>query len=769
MLIRNFFRDIFSTLPRLLAVIIVTALGVMVYVGMGGCTFNLMKIAESYYTKQNVADYWIYGSNLTKLDERKIARLPSVKNIQTRVNAETEYYGDKNISLSLHGISGDIDINKPDILSGRMFRNNRECMLDATHAKAHNLSVGDKLELKIKGTDIKLAFTICALVNSPEYINNVSGLEIIPNSYRSGFGYVREDALGNIKSMSDYNEFDIILKENADATQFKKDIEDILGTRLIKALSFKDNIKAYMLIDQIEQTKALTTILPILFFLIAAFIMFTTMSRVVENNRMMIGTLKALGYKKITIYGYFLAYALTVVVFGTVAGVLPARLITKLILEVMGTLMVLPKYTVKLDTGSIMQVVFITTAICTGTAAFVCGHEIKYTPAECMRPKSPKASKGSLIEGIKIIWSRLNFVQKTITRNIMRNKMRLVMCVIGVAGCMSIVITAYGLMDSFDKFINSDIRRYDLQAVLGKGTSSMEAARINKLAGIDEAEYVMDLSVKVSKGEKQVDTTLNVLEDTISLLVLSEDVKGSMDMPEDGAIISSILAEKLDVHKGDIVNLVIAGKTDVIKTEVSDIKDNINDVNLGKGFWRRLGQEYYATGVYIKTANAIALQEELKEYDFVITTKLQSEVTEAVNEKLKISNILSLVLIIFGGILALVVLYNLGIMNYYERMRELATLKVLGFLTNEIKMLVLRENIIFTCIGIVIGIPFGIVLHSTILAEIVPGEMIISPFIRNRTFTYSGGLTFIFAVFVNILLGRKLRQIDMLGALKSVE
>ena len=304
MLIRNFFRDIFSTLPRLIAVIIITALGVMLYVGMGGYGYNLSKIGESYYKSQNVADYWIYGSQLTKLDEKQIAKLDFVESIQSELSLQTENYEDKNISLDLNGISGDFNINKPYILSGQMFEDNRECMLDASYAKAHNIFVGDKIQLRIKETDNKLIFTVCALIDSPEYVFNTSGTELLPNSYKHGFAYVKEDALEDMKELLSYNVISIKLKDNADKNQIKKDIEKILGTKLIQLLSFDDNQKASFIINEVKGTKALTNSLPMIFFLIAALIMFTTMSRVVENSRMMIGTLKALGYSKIMIFTY---------------------------------------------------------------------------------------------------------------------------------------------------------------------------------------------------------------------------------------------------------------------------------------------------------------------------------------------------------------------------------------------------------------------------------------------------------------------------------
>ncbi len=772
MLIRNFFRDIYSTLPRLIAVIIIAALGVMIYVGMSGYAYNLGKTADSYYKSQNVADYWIYGSQLTKLDEKEIMKLNSVKSVQSEISISTEDYEDENISISLIGISGNFNINKPYIISGKMFQGSRECMLDASYAKVHNINVNDKIKLRIKETDTKLTFTVAALIDSPEYIYNVDGMELIPNSNKYGFAYVKEDALEDIKSSISYNKMSLKLVEPLDENQFKKDIEKILGTKLNQTLSFKDNQKASIILSEVKNTKALTNSFPMIFFVIAAFIMFTTMSRVVESSRMMIGTLKAFGYSKLSIFTYFFSYAFIVVILGNILGVLPSSFITTGLVNLSRSQMTLPEYPISFDVLSIFKSLLITTFICAGTAAFVCAREIRYSPAECMRPKSPKIGRINLLERIKFIWSRMNFEQKTIARNIFRNKVRLVMCVLGVASCMAIIITAFGFRDTTSKLmVNmfSNMYKYDIQVSLKNNTSIFEVDRIKKLSSVDKAENVMNGVIKVSKAGISESTPLSVMEDTIWLMVPSMEPMENMVMPEDGIIASTGLSKKLSIHKGDIIDIVVAGKRDIKKVQVVDVKDNITGCYVSRSFWRKLGEEYTPTSMYIKTSDFAGFLEATKNYDFIHSVKEKNELVESINSQMASMNTIAFILVIFGGVLALVVLYNLGILNFYERMRELATLKVLGFKNNEIKTLVLRENTIFTIIGIIIGMPMGIKLTTFIMTSSEQADMSFAPYIRVVTFLYAAGLTFMFSIFVNFLLGKKLKQIDMLGALKSVE
>ncbi|MGV8982950.1 ABC transporter permease [Clostridium sp.] len=772
MLIRNFFRDIFSTLPRLLAVIIITALGVMIYVGMSGYGYNLTKVADTYYKSQNVADYWIYGSQFTKLDEKQIAKLDYVESIQSEISIPTEDYQDENISIDLSGVSGDFNINKPYIISGRMFESNRECMLDASYAKAHNINLDDKIELRIKEMEKKLTFTVCALIDSPENVYNVGGMDLIPNSNKHGFAYVKEDALGEMKEIMSYNKITLKVGDNTDKDKLKVDLEKILGTKLNQLLSFDNNQKASIIISEVKNTKAIASILPMIFFLIAAFIMFTTMSRVVENNRMMIGTLKAFGYSKIVIFNYFFSYAFIVVILGNLVGALSSSLITSSMLNMATGTMTMPKIIVSFDFLSIFKSVMITTIICCGTAAFICAREIRYSPAECMRPKSPKVGRVNFIERIKFIWASMNFEEKTIARNIFRNKMRLIMCVLGVSGCMAIIITAFGFRDTTGKLmVNmfSNMYKYDIQVIFKNDTSILETERIKKLASVDKAESVMSAVIKVSNGSKSESSTISVMEDKISLMVPSMEAMDSMVMPSGGVIASTFLAKKLNIHEGDIIDLVVSGEDDIRKVKVVSIKDNITGCYVSRSLWRKIGEEYTPSYIYINTKDPTSFIENTKKYDFILAVNQKSELVDSINSQMSAMNTIAFILIVFGGVLALVVLYNLGILNFYERMRELATLKVLGFMNKEIKTLVLRENTIFTIIGIIIGMPMGVGLTTFIMNASAQEDMTFSPYIKGVTFLYAAGLTFMFSIFVNMLLSKKLKQIDMLGALKSIE
>ncbi|OQB14502.1 MAG: FtsX-like permease family protein [Firmicutes bacterium ADurb.Bin193] len=774
MLVRNFFREIFSTLPRLMSVIIVTAIGVFMYVGMSGITYNLTLVADSYYGGQNVADFWISGKNLTKLEEKEVSRLEGVATAQARVVVEAQPVRDKDVTVNLYAVSGDYIINKPYIVAGRLPETEREFALFDEFAKAHNLSIGDTYELKIKDTPQKITLTVCGYIRSPEIIYNVSGIDMIPNSYKLGFAYMKAESLQDLMGKNIFNQICVKLYNNTDEAQekFKRDVDEALGEKAASILSFKDNTRAYMLRGGIKEMKTTTTSLPILFFLISALIMFTTMSRIIEEARMQIGILKALGYSDFSIFIYYISYAQVVVILGVLLGVLPSGIITNLLISIYKATFSMPDFTAQFSAAAIIQVLIITNIFCTGTSVYICIKGLRDMPAECIRPKIPKTGNKNIIERMSVIWKRLTFTEKTIIRNIFRNKMRLVMCVAGVAGCMTVVTMAFGMNDSNYKFFDmlfEKIHRYDLQVFLKADTTEAQYRRIQSTQGITKCEYQMDVPSTFSFKGKKEGSVIAVVEDEISLMLLDINSDTSMKLPRDGAVVSSVLAKKLNLREGDILEANITGKNRTVTFKVAQILKNINGIYVGRTVWRSMGQEYNPSTIYLRSSDSGFVKNKIEEYEFILSAKQKSEIVESIEEQLKTMKVVMTILILFGGVLGCVVLYNLGIMNYFERIRELATLMVLGFYDNEIKTLVLRENTIFTILGIVLGIPLGIRFQAYLVANSETAGFEVDSYISCLSFFIASCITFGFSLLVNLSLGKKFKEIDMIGALKSVE
>lgn len=771
MLLRIFFREIFSTLPRLLAVIVVIVVGLVIYVGMGGAVYNLTELSDSYYEEQNVADYWITGPQLTKTEEEKLSRLEGVAEVQSRVTLEASPVDDDDVTVILHAVSGDFNINRPYIISGRLPQSDGEFILYDAFAEEHHIAVGEPYTLQIKGKDQRITMTVSGLIRSPEYVYNTSSLDPIPDNYKQGFAYMNAESVKDILGEGNFNQICVKLNENADIEQFKKDVNKTLEKKTHSLVSFSNNKRASMLIDTIQTFEATTTGLPTLIFLVSALIMFTAMSRIIENARMQIGTLKALGYRNASIFLYYIGYAQTVIILGVLIGSLLSIPLTNMFLERYREIYSLPDFTTELGVGYIFRAIIIANVFCTTPAIYICARQMKEMPAECMRPKQPKEGKKNIIERMGFVWKRMSFTAKTVVRNIFRNKMRLVMCVGGVSACMALIIPGFGKSDANNRFFDTlfnDIQKYDIQVILNDRITDAQLMSLQSTDGVNKYEYQMSVLSNFVNGDQAESANIIVVEDELSLMLLDMDGGGApMKMPTDGVIISSTLADQLNLQTGDVLHATI--DDEIIDLRVSQILKNINGVYIAKSLWRNLGKEFTPTVAYLSASNPETVKSKIDAYDFVLSVKLKEEIVSAIEAQLETVRSMVSVLALAAGILAFVVLYNLGIINYYERLRELATLMVLGFYNKEIKALVLRENTIFAITGIVLGIPLGILLNNVLLGSSESVGYEIGAYIGTRTFFVAAGLTFVYSWIVNLSLGRKFKQIDMVGALKSVE
>lgn len=769
MIWKNFSREFAGTISRLVSVVIITAVAVMIYVALSGLTYNAKSIASNYLEQQNAADYWISGSGFNKSDCNKISALDSVEDIEPRVVFDCEDRYDSSVTLALYSMTDNMSVNLPYIVEGTFPENNREIMISDQFAAAHGLSVGDTYEMKIIGTDRIIKSNISALIKNPECLQHVNANTMTPDFSKYGFAYIKEDAVSDLFGKNIYNQ--ICITTNDNDADIKKELSDILGVKLVNILALEDNMNAYSLIDLMSGIETIVMVFPIIFFLVAILIMFSTMSRLIENARGTIGTFKALGYSDRKIMLYYLLYAVFVVVLGYIIGVLPAnKMLTTPVLNILVANADLPPYTVRYKFQSLIVSFVIVFVICVGTAFYITAKSLRENPAQCMRPKSPPAAKKILPERIPALWSRLNFTGKYIIRNMLRNKSRMIICIVGIAGCMTLILTAYGINDSIANYLDlmtEKQHKYDVSVSFESSVTPAQYKHIGELSCVTEKEYEMTTGVKLYSDDKYESTYIKVCEDEIYLKLIDMYGDEFYHLPDDGIILDADIAERLELAEGDSVTLKFPGDNRYYKVNVSKIYSGVSYAYAGRSFWRSLGKEFTPTSAYLTASDISELGDRLESYDFVDSYALKEETTTAVKNNVNTMVTIVYLLIIFGGVLAVVVLYNLGIMSFYEQIRNLATLMVLGFRNDEIKKLVLSENIIFAFMGSIIGMPLGIQLANGIIKAIntVYFELIIYP----KSYLLAVLLTLGFAMIVNMMLSRKMKNIDMLGALKSVE
>lgn len=533
-----------------------------------------------------------------------------------------------------------------------------------------------------------------------------------------------------------------------------------------------------------ERIGAIGTVFPIIFFLVAALVSLTTMTRMVEENRTEIGTFKALGYRKAVIAGKYVKYAFYASALGGSLGAAVGSVVLPYVIIKAYAILYSSITVVKTPMNwSIAIMAVVLANLCTVVAAFAaCYKELAAVPASLMRPPAPPSGKRVLLERLTFLWKHLNFSKKATIRNLFRFKKRLFMTVIGIGGCTALLLVGFGLRDSIKEIVNNQYRNiwtYDLNLSIEGDTVPLEEKLHDDVMVADYlfgSQRTMDAEANdVTKSVQVfVPETVNGLEEFV---VLKDRLTGEhYTMLEEGAAISEKLAKVLSLSIGDTL-YIKKSDTQSVEVRVSQIVENylFHYIYLSADSYREaFGEEAEWNYIYIKTAKISQEEQEtlatgLMKEEAVTALTLIKSLEETVQSMMSSLDLVVWVLIASAALLAFIVIYNLNNINIVERRRELATIKVLGFYDGEVAGYIYRENVLLTFFGILFGMGLGVVLHQYVIRTCEIDMIMFGRQIQGASFLFSIALTLIFAAFVNFAMFFKLRRIDMVESLKSVE
>ena len=530
-------------------------------------------------------------------------------------------------------------------------------------------------------------------------------------------------------------------------------------------------------------------VFPVVFFIVAALISLTSMTRMVEEQRMQIGTLKALGYNKLQITGKYIIYASLACIIGGIFGMCIGFIILPKIIWAMYGMMYQITDNISIDFNMKyggMGLLLMSLCII-GATVYTVLKELVNTPATLMRPKAPKMGNRVFLERIHFIWKRLNFSHKVTVRNIFRYKKRFFMTIIGILGCTALILTGFGVKDSVKKILPNQFGNvfcYDMQINLKNGLDdSQKNEYISKLQERTEIEKTAEtqmLSNTAIKEENEEEVQIIIPKDENALdeIININDIKTKEKVKlEDNQIcLTDKAAQLLGVKQGDNIILKDSDEKE-IEVTISNIVENYvsHYVYMSKETYEKLYNQKYETNVILtKNINLNdeeqdALATEIMNQSEVASIMNVSSTIETIDNMMSLLNYVVIVLIISAGLLAFVVLYNLSNVNISERVRELATIKVLGFYDKEVYSYVTRETVILTIIGIILGLFAGYFLNDYIMGTCEINILRFTKTIEPISYVYAVVITVIFTIIVNIATYFSLKKIDMISSLKSVE
>ncbi len=770
MLQKKIFRDIKESRWSFVAVVCICTLGIALFSGLNLYVSTMENSVEANYQSSILADYWVYKTDFSELDLEKIQALPDVEFAQRRKLLEIGLSGGVNATLRLHAVEGQPKINIPELVEGQLLdqTGSKSLLLDSRFAQANGLKPGDTIRFSIG--EQQEDWLIKGIIRNAEYIYYAPDGLTVPDYQKYGFAYANASALPD----ASYNELILSLKENTKSTnrEIKEELRNTLG--IVNIIDRQNQPSSSYIADDLEGIRQIGALFPIAFFLTAALITWITVSRMMENQRQHLGTLRSLGFYKREIMGTYSLYGVLITIPSTLLGWLISRYLAEFLYG-LGSL----RYTIKESRADTFSVHFfvgtIGVAFVTCAAAFLsCKRSLKSTPAALMRPKPPAQGRRILLEKIPWLWRNLSFSGKIVTRNLFRNKARMLMGLMGIIGSTALILCGFGMKDSTDATVDrafAKTMRYDVEMKLKTPMPPEDASYIYEVlqdAQSIDAAMAFGVYIYGEDGGVQNPYLVAMNDNQSSLHFMDTDGK-EVNLPDNGVLITPRMAKALKVGIG---SMMMAERPDgtVIPLEVANIIDFPvgNEIYISRTAFSKVTSLPFTISVFFIKGQELDFSS-LYNDPRVALIETKSEMQANMMTILKLLESLQMILILFAGLLAFAVMMVLGIMNYHERIRELATLKVLGFYQKEMKRLVLRENIWITIFGLPFGIIAGFGLIYMMQAQTANPDMEISPFISISSIVFGCALILAFTLLVNYIMGRKFKGIDMVSSLKSVE
>jgi len=756
MLFKKMLRDIAKHKAQFISIFLMAFLGVFVFAGVGGESVGLEVNVNDFYNETNLADGWIYSYGINDIYMEQVDLLGPTTQMERQYVVESVGDFDNDPEITLHFVENNT-ISKFYLLEGEKLDINDGdgVWLDKSFADAKGLKVGDNITFEFEGH--KIEKEIKGLGYSPEYVYHASSYSVIPDFNKIGFAYLSHNAYpgDNIS----YN----VLEVKFDGAS--ENFNDILSYKLDGYYSSfverSQHSSVSQFSEEMDQHKMMGDIFPVVFILIAMLILLTTMTRIITHQRTQIGILKASGFKNSSIILHYISYGFWLVLIGSILGlILGPMTLPQLFYPSMSATYKLPSWNPAWN----MNFVYVAVLMVLMSLA-VSYYSVKSIsdekPADTIRPKVPKVSTSGFLEKLPI-WKHLSFNVRWNWRDAKRNKFRALMTIIGVIGCSALLVCAFGMYDGMNdlkEWEYNQINHYDSKLVVEENATD---AQIDDVAKAVNGDKLMESAIEIESDDAKKSGSLTVLNNT-DLVTPTDYDWNKVDIKDDEVSISQKMADILDVKVGDTVKWHIMGSDKWVKTKI----DKIHADPISQGFIMSADKLEDLDLNYTPTS-IVTAEHVNQSYEGVKAASSLKDMTSSWDELTESMWLLIYILIFFASLLAIIVLYNLGLLSFTEIEREIATLKVLGFKSGFLRRLLLTQNLWFTAAGFILGLPVGYVILA-IMWESSGDSFYILPSISLSNFILTAVITFALSILVNLMFSRKIKKLDMVESLKSGE
>ncbi len=744
-------RDIKINRTQFIAIFLMAFLGIFAYCGIYGEYYGLVQTSDAYYTETNMADGWIYNTDFDEDAVDKVNKFSTETDRQAIIQSVADLENKPDIKL--HFVEQG-KISKFYLTEGEKFNASDEdgVWLDFRFAQERNLKVGDSITFEFDNQTITKE--IKGLGYSPEYIYESSPNSLTPDFSQLGFAYLSHEAYpGDL----DYDT--LLVKYDLSDSEFNDNLDDS-----IDYLSFtkkQDQISVAKFADEMAQHKMMGNVFPVVFILVTFLTLLTTMTRIVTLQRTQIGILKAVGYNDRTIILHYIFYGFFPVLAGAILGLITGpMIIPQMFYPTMAATYSMPSW----NPGFDMSFIYVAALMIMSSVIVTylsCRRISKENPANTLRPKAPNMSSISFIEKSRF-WSHLSFNLRWNWRDAKRNKFRALMAIVGVMGCVGLLIAAFGMNDCMGELKTweyDDITHYESKLLLSSNANPLE---LYYILNYTNGSFIMQQSIEMKANDME-DTVMLLVSNNTDLISYTDSNRNPLEIEEGDVSISTKLAERFNLTVNDEIRWHIVGSDDWVTSKIGQIHtepvsqglimspDTLEDQGLNFTPTNIITQDKFGENyVSIKSVSSIDKLE--RSWD---------QITQSVMMMVYVVTVVAVAL-------AILVLYNLGILSFTEMEREIATLKVLGFRTNVLRKLLLTQNLIFTAIGFILGIPLGF-YFMTLMMDAAGDSLYYIPTLTWGNILLSAVITFAISIGVNLMFSDKINNLNMVEALKDVD
>ena len=789
MLRRKMMRDIKNNLSQFITIFLMVMIGVMAYSGIESYMDGMKSSANTYYKDNNLQDLNVVGNNFKDQDLEAIKNIKHVKNAERKLSVKGTTNRDK--ILLLNFIESN-EIAKFYVFEGEEFSVDKKGVwIDNKYAEKRNIKVGDTILVKYDNLEINEP--VVGIVNVPDHVYDTrDDSEIFPNRREFGIAYLSINEIGekfikkqamkerhisseiifdfyvpdfNYKDYIVFNTIMVDVDKKSNVDKVKNEIDEKLEAAILTT-KIEDSASYVAYQSEIEEGNAYVGVFSFLFLFIAVISVITTMTRVVRKQRVQIGTLKALGFSNKKVLYHYVGYALWVSVIGAILGlILGYNFLAKTFINLEMILFEVPNahpvmnntsYLIALGTvGVIILITLIT-----------CRKILKENPAETLRNEIPNVNKKTLDITTKGFISKLGFSTKWNIRDMLRNKMRTFMGIVGVTGCCFLIVISLGMMDSINKYIDlqfNELLNFKYKLVITEGTS---IDTINELIDRYGSKHSKSYGIEIKNGDNLEANNLFV-QDAEDFVRFINDKDEFIKIDSlDGVYVTYKLAEVNGYKLGDEITWHICGDEKFYTSKIVGFNRDPQNQNMSmsRKYLETLGIDYKPDAIY--TNEDLRLTKEIAHVDKI---QKKDDLKTGLMSMMSMMRTMIGFIIFFAVVLGIVIIYNLGILSYSEKEYQFATLKVLGFKDSKIKNIFVKQNNIITIISIIIGLPLGYYITDYIFKVAIGDHYDFKAYITNGSYILAAIGTFLTSYLVSRKIAKRIKDIDMVSSLKGNE